>query len=424
LNAHYSHQSDSFPKATIPIARRGKMQLRIGIDISRTIGERTGVGTYADSLVRGLSKIDTENEYILYPYFWECFPPNFRQAHIPRQANFHLWIEDLPLKKIQRRWLTTDPDNAMGNVDVVHSTAFTSPPQTKSIHVVTIHDITFLTHPEYHSSANKEFCLKHTQCAVEKAAKIIVPSFSVKRDLLEHYPITEERVAVTYEAAAENYYPTMDQTEIQRVLAKYGVGTNYILFVGTIEPRKNLVTLIRAAENILKKGYPRYSLVIAGPSGWLNSEVYELIRSLGLQNYVLLLGHVDPEELRSLYSAATVFVYPSFYEGFGLPVLEAMACGTPVITSNTSSLPEVAGDAAIQIPPMECAQLEQAIAALISDQALRLRMRQQSLEQAARFSWQDTASRTLEIYRMVAGKGEIHALRCGRCSDTERGRRI
>jgi glycosyltransferase involved in cell wall biosynthesis len=287
-------------------------------------------------------------------------------------------------------------------MDVVHSPGFTSPPFKKTKLVVTVHDLTFLLYPRLHTDANRDFSLRETARAAGRAATIIVPSLATRRDLLRHYPISEERITVIPEAAAEDFYPVRKQNEVQRVLAKHDIFYNYILFVGTIEPRKNLVTLIRAAADLLKDGRPRCLLVIAGASGWLNSEVYKLVQSLGLQDCVRFVGYVAAEELRVLYSAARVFVYPSLYEGFGLPVLEAMACGTPVITSNTSSLPEVAGEAAILAPPTDVGELQQAMAAVLSNQPLRLRLRQQSLKQAARFSWQETARRTLGVYRRAA----------------------
>ena len=376
----------------------GRRRLRIGIDISRTIGEQTGVGSYAASLVRGLADTDADNEYFLYPYFWECFPPNFRRARVPERPNFHLWTEDLPLEEIHRRWMTEEADRVVGEVEVVHSTAFTAPLLKESALVVTIHDTTFLTHPEFHTQANREFCLRNTKRAAKLATMIIVPSLNTRRDLLRHYPTPEERVAVIPEAASEDFYPVRDQNAVRQVLAKHGISYNYLLFVGTIEPRKNLVTLLRATADLLKNGRPRYLLVVAGASGWLNSNVYQLVQSLGLQSYVRFLGYISREELRVLYSATRVFVYPSLYEGFGLPVLEAMACGAPVITSNTSSLPEVAGEAAVLVPPTDVGALKEAIAAVLSDQQLRLRLRQQSLKQAARFSWRETARRTLGIY--------------------------
>jgi glycosyltransferase involved in cell wall biosynthesis len=377
--------------------------MRIGIDISRTVEERTGVGCYAARLVKGLAEIDTENEYLLYPYFWECFPPQWRSARTPEKPNFQLWAEDLPLEEIYRRWTTGEADQVAGGVDVIHSTAFTAPALKRTKLVVTMHDLTFLTYPHLHTPANREFCLRVTERVVERAAMVIADSYSTKRDLLQHFAFPEERVTVIHLAAGEDFYPVQDQDMIRRVLAKYQIFHNYLLFVGTLEPRKNLLTFLRACTDILKSPNPSYLLVIAGASGWSNAEIYRETQSLGLQERVKFLGYIPDEDLLVLYSAARVFVYPSLYEGFGLPVLEAMTCGAPVITSNTSSLPEVAGEAAILVPPTDVGALKQAIEAVLSDQQLRLRLRQQSLKQAARFSWRETARRTLEIYQKVAG---------------------
>jgi glycosyltransferase involved in cell wall biosynthesis len=367
------------------------------------IGERTGVGSYAANLVRGLAEIDNENEYLLYPYFWECFPPQWRSVQVPQKPNFQLWGEDLPLEEIHRRWATEKTDEVTGGVNVLHSTAFTVPAFHKTKLVVTVHDLTFLTHPHLHTPANREFCLKQIERLAERAALVIADSYCTKKDLLQYLAIPEERVTVVHLAAGEDFHLVQHEETMRQVLAKYEIFHNYLLFVGSLEPRKNVLTLLRAAADILKSAKPPYLLVIAGASGWLNSEVFQEVQSLGLRERVKFLGYVPDVDLRALYSAARIFIYPSLYEGFGLPVLEAMACGAPVITANTSSLPEVAGEAALLVPPTDVGALKQAIEAVLSDQHLRLRLRQQSLKQAARFSWRESARRTLEVYKRVAG---------------------
>ena len=377
--------------------------MRIGIDISRTVEERTGVGHYVARLVKGLAEIDAENEYLLYPYFWECFPPQWRNAQTPGKPNFQLWGEDLPLEEIHRRWVTGEADEVTGGVNVLHSTAFTVPALKRTKLVVTVHDLTFLTHPHLHTPANREFCLKQIERLAERAAMVIADSYCTKKDLLQYLAFPEERVTVVHLAAGENFHPVQHEDTIRQVLEKHEIFHNYLLFVGTLEPRKNSLTLLRACADILQSSRPPYLLVIAGASGWANAEVYRETQSLGLRERVKFLGYVPDADLRVLYSAARVFIYPSLYEGFGLPVLEAMACGAPVITANTSSLPEVAGEAALLVPPTDVGALKQAIEAVLNDQQLRLRLRQQSLKQAARFSWRETARRTLEIYKKVAG---------------------
>jgi glycosyltransferase involved in cell wall biosynthesis len=182
-------------------------------------------------------------------------------------------------------------------------------------------------------------------------------------------------------------------------LARLNIYKNFILFVGSLEPRKNVRTLIKAYAEYLKVNPDQYTLVITGGRGWLNDDIYALVAELGLERHVRFLGYIQESDLRCLYSVAKVFVYPSLYEGFGLPPLEAMACGAPVITSHTSSLPEVVGDAAILIDPDNVEELFHAIRTVLLDDDLRLRMRKNSLERAKLFSWTRTAQQTLAVYR-------------------------
>jgi glycosyltransferase involved in cell wall biosynthesis len=376
--------------------------LRIGIDISRTIGESTGVGSYAASLVDALAEIDRANEYLLYPYFFECFPPEFRSARAPSHSNFRLWTQDASLDKVRRRWLAQTPDAAAGNVDVVHSTGYTSPVLGRSRLVVAVHDLSFVTHPQFHTEANRQFCLREVAKAATHAAMIIVPSQNTKRDLKQHYGVPDERIAVIPYAASPAFRPVTDPAAVRRVLQPRGIEGDYLLFVGSVEPRKNLAGLIRAAASWLQRDSARRHIVVAGPPGWLNSEVHQLVTARHLGAQVHFLGYVDREELRALYSGARAFVYPSFYEGFGFPVLEAMACGAPVITSTTPALQEIAAGAARLVAPEDEDDLRRAIDGVADSDTERARLRALGLDRAARYTWRETAERTLDVYRAVA----------------------
>lgn len=375
-------------------------RLTIGIDISRSINEATGVGVYASSLVKALAEVDPINEYVLYPYFWDCFPPNFRSAHAPKQPNFHVRSEDAPLAKIQQRWMSQPADAAAGNVDIVHSTGYTSPAFDRTKLVVAIHDLSFVTHPEFHTEANRAFCLREVERAAKHAAKIIVPSQNSKRDLQQYYKVPEDRIAVIPYASDPAFGPA-EPADVARALHKHGVGGEYLLFVGSVEPRKNLLGLIRAAETWLN-GRARRQVVVAGPQGWLNSDVHRFIEQHGLQAHVRFLGYVDRDDLRALYTGARAFVYPSFYEGFGFPVLEAMACGCPVITSNTPALEEIATGAAQLVTAGHDAELAQAIHEVADDEEKRGELRRLGLERASRYTWRETALKTLAVYRDLA----------------------
>jgi len=381
------------------VGRPFQGRLKIGIDISRSVGEATGVGIYASSLVNALAEIDPVNEYVLYPYFWECFPPEFRSAHAPARPNFRLRSENAPLAKIQQQWMSQPPDAAAGHVDIVHSTGYTSPALGKSRLVVSIHDLSFVTHPEFHTEANRAFCIREVARAAKYAAKIIVPSENSKRDLQVYYEVDDERIAVIPYAADPAFMPA-DPADVAGVLRKHTITGEYLLFVGSVEPRKNLAGLVRAADSWLREK-PGRQIVVAGPAGWLNSDVHRLITERGLEGQVHFLGYVDRDDLRALYSGARAFVYPSFYEGFGFPVLEAMACGCPVIASNAPALKEIAEMAAKLVTPGDDDQLARVIREVADDEAERAELVNLGLERASRYTWRETALKTLEVYRSL-----------------------
>lgn len=378
--------------------------MRIGIDISRTVGQMVGVGRYAQELVLALADIDKENEYLLYPQFWQCFqPPGTSFDWIPRQANFRIYSSWMP-RRMVFEWMhkTQWPqDYLLGSPDLVHSVAFTSPPLKKGKLVVTIPDMTFETHPQFHFDENIKFCREQSRLAARRADLIIAVSEQTKHDIIHILGIPAERIRVTYLAASSVYKPFKDQNEVREVLNKHGVNTPYILFVGAIEPRKNIAGLIRAYDSLDAGLKETFKLFIIGASGWHNVEVYNLVSELGLQEKVKFLGFVPDEDLVFFYNGASVFVYPSFYEGFGIPVVEAMACGAPVITSNTSSLPEVVGEAGIMIDPGDIQGIADAMSKVLTDSSLQEELQKKSLERAKQFSWRRCAAETLAAYKSI-----------------------
>ena len=387
----------------MPIAESSRsQQLRIGIDVSRTAREKTGVGYYISNLVEALARIDHYKQYILYPYFWHCFPLDYQNISIPDRANFQLHCDARPLEQIIRTWCASKPDRILGPIDVLHSPNMTAPRLKNAKLAVTIHDLSYLVHPEFHTRENLQFSKQQTAMTAKYAAKIIAVSYHTKRDLISYYSIPEERVDVIYEASRKAYYPERDVDFIQRSLMRLGIFKNFMLFVGSLEPRKNVRTLIKAYAEYLKADSDQYLLVITGGRGWRNEDIYALVTELGLERHVRFLGYVQESDLRCLYSVAKLFVYPTFYEGFGLPPLEAMACGAPVITSNTSSLPGVVGDAAILINPSNVEELLHAIRTVLLDDDLRLQLRRKSLERAKLFSWTRTAQETLAVYQQTS----------------------
>lgn len=296
-------------------------------------------------------------------------------------------------------------------MDVVHATAFSCPDVGPARLAVTIYDLTYHLFPELHLRSNIEFCERNMARAVAHGDVFLAISEQTRKDFVSRYGVDEERVRVVHLAAAPMFVPTADTEKTRRVLASHGIHESYVLFVGSAEPRKNIATLIKAFAALVADGRLRdHVLVLAGTPGWLNDELHGLPASLGVRERVKFLGYVDDEALPVLYSAAEVFVYPSLYEGFGLPVLEAMSCGAPVITSNVSSLPEVAGDAGVLVDPRDADALARAMATVLRDPGLIASMRVRSRARAQSFSLERMARDTVRAYESF---GDATARRAG-----------
>ena len=254
--------------------------------------------------------------------------------------------------------------------------------------------------PEYHTEANRQICLRGTLDAVRYADCIIAISNSGKKDLVKYLDADPDKVVVTHLAAKDIFSPR-GVDERTRALEKYGIPGDFIFTVGSFEPRKNIGTLVRAYMNLPEKVKGRYSLVIAGGKGWMNNDIEALIKSQDTAR-IRRIGYVDEKDLPALYSAAAVVVYPSYYEGFGLPILEAMSCGAPVITSNTSSMPEIGGGAALYFDPADVRQLSALLLELSENENLRTELSRKGIKRAGEFSWEKTARATLKIYEDLA----------------------
>ncbi len=383
------------------------MTMKIGIDISLSVGQPAGVGVYSSQLVQGLAQLDHVNEYTLFPFFYYIMHPDYKQLNIVSQYNFKNKFQHLSKVWIDYLWNTSDLDRSdiLGSLDILHSTTFCVPSNIKSKLVVTIHDISFETHPQFHVKTNIDHCRNGTLDAVRCADKIIAVSEHTKRDLILYFQCDAEKIAVIYHGSNTILKRTIDKDIFQPICQKYYIYKPYIFNVGTIEPRKNILSLIKAYAGLSPQLQAQYDLVIAGGRGWLDDSIFEFVKEKNLQEQIKFLGYVSDHELASLYSNAEVFVYPSFYEGFGFPILEAMACGAPVICSNTSSMPEVGGDAALYIDPTQKDQGVQNIQSYLEQllgQSKELEnLRTKSLKQAKNFSWKNCAQKTLELYQSI-----------------------
>ncbi|HSN76654.1 MAG TPA: glycosyltransferase family 1 protein [Anaerolineae bacterium] len=296
-----------------------------------------------------------------------------------------------------------------GSFDLLHVT-YNAPPLSPCPTVVTIHDISFEHYPQFFSLRDLLILKTLTPLSARRAAHILTVSQHAKQEIIDRYGLPPDKITVTYEAASEQFQPVTDPAVLQAVRVKYGIGDGpFVLALGNLQPRKNIARLVKAfAQVAATRQSPSYpvtqlpshpSLVIAGKAQWRESEVFQAVQQAGLEGRVVFPGYVDDADLPALYSAATVFVYPSLYEGFGLPPLEAMACGTPVISSNAASLPEVVGDAALLIDPTDTAALARALHDVLTQPALQADLRARGLRRAAMFSWERCATETLEAYQ-------------------------
>ena len=372
--------------------------MHIAID-AHSVGARlAGNESYASNLIEALAQIDSVNQYTLFVTRRQAID-RFRG----RWPNFSV-TQTLPHTPLVRIPLTLGVALRHKPVDVLH-VQFTAPPLAPCPLVVSIHDLSFEHLPETFKRRSRIQLRFTVRSSARRAARILSLSESGRQDIIETYGISPDLVTMIPLAAPAHFAPVTDERELQRVRHTYGIEGDYILSVGSIQPRKNLTRLVRAFSSLRleRTGVKLPRLVLVGKKGWLYDETLRLIEESGLGKDILLTGYVSEADLPALYSGAICFVYASYFEGFGLPPLEAMKCGTPVIVGNKTSLPEVVGDAGLLVNPFEESEIAAALALLLDNPDLRDRLRVKGLKRAGEFSWQDTARRTLEVYKQVAG---------------------
>lgn len=284
-------------------------------------------------------------------------------------------------------------------LDLLHAPGFVAPLAAPCPLVVTVYDLSFLRYPAYFRLPNRLYLRLFTGLSCRRARRVIAISHSTKRDVIERFGLAASQVAVVYPGSEPRFRP-LPQAQVQAFRAAHQLPDEFVLYLGTLEPRKNVAALVRAFARARRPGL---KLVMAGGQGWKTDEMHRALRETGLEGEVILPGYVPDEDKPLWYNAARLFVYPSEYEGFGLPVLEALGCGVPVITANASSLPEVAGEAACLVPPGDVEALAEAMNALLGNAAQRDELAGRGPQQAARFSWPAAAQRTAEVYRQAVG---------------------
>lgn len=376
--------------------------MRIGIE-GKVLNPRAGgIGRYAINLIRSLLELEgARGEGLELVLFTGPQTSPGSLATLDRE-----YVEcRLRLKSSLLRSLLSIPTAlARQPVDLFHGLDHVGIPllSNRTRCVVTIHDVLPLQLPELFPPRHRLVVGAALRWVVARAARIIVPSRAVRDSLAGFFPQAAARLAVIPEGCEERFAPCDDGGKRAVVPHRYGLPERYILFVGTLEPRKNLVNLVRAFERLRASGEREQRLVLAGGRGWRCRPVFRAIRELGLEESVIFPGFVDDADLPELYRGAELFVYPSLHEGFGLPILEAMGCGVPVICSGTSSMPEVAGDAALLVDPHDPQGIAEAMARLLRDAGLRSSLREKGLRRARGFTWQAAAQSTLDLYRATA----------------------
>ncbi len=375
--------------------------MRIGINAFFLEQPATGSGQYTRNLLRSLAEADSTTEYLLFSPGSNCRL---------RIADCGLRIADCRLVKLWFEQVTFPRLCQREGVDVAHVPYFAPPLRHSTPTVVTIHDLIPLILPAYRGPLLVRLYTHLVSAAARRADAIIADSEASKEDIVRLLGIPAERVQVIYLAVDRRFRPITDEAHLENVRRKYHLPADYVFYLGGFDQRKNLGTLLKAFKRLTFDLKPRTSdlqLVIAGHLPARDTPFFpdprRMVRELGLQGKVAFIGWVPEEDKPALYSMAKLFVFPSLYEGFGLPPLEAMACGTPVISSNVSSLPEVVGDAGLLVDPRDAAELADAMATILDDGRLRRGLGQRGLEQARRFSWEKTARETLKVYRRVGG---------------------
>jgi glycosyltransferase involved in cell wall biosynthesis len=379
--------------------------VRIGFDVSQTGANKAGCGYYADSLVRQLVEIDPNDEFVLYPTFgngaWDAtWPRSTIRLH---QPNVRLGLGHRMANDLDAFWRTPPPDleRQLGEPDVIHSNNYFCPSTIEHARIVyTLHDLAFLEHPEWSTEANRVTCFTGAFAASLEADHIVAVSEYTRQHFLATFPyFPPERVSVVYQASRfAPAPPDHDRPARLRRLRPDG----FWLAVATLEPRKNLERLVRAYCRVTSDLGSVPPLVLAGGRGWLYDRLERELAEPVRRGLVVRLGYVTDAELAWLYANCFAFAFPSLFEGFGLPVVEAMSLGAPVVVSNVTSLPEIVGDAGIQVDPWDEDALYIALRQLTTGDVDRRVLRQRSLARSREFSWRRAAEQVLEVYRALA----------------------
>ncbi len=369
--------------------------MKIGWNVSVLKKQLSGVGNYIEKILKQVKKLGLSNKIVL---FGSNNNYNYKSLNFENLILYNKIISKKKLLRVIWEQIFLPLKLRQLDVDILHCPAHVIPIFSKQKSILTIHDLAFKLFPKTFKWQNRIYLNFIVPLSIKRADKIIAVSNNTKNDIVKEYNVNPNKINVIYNGLDEKFKILKEDTVINKLKAKYELPQNFILYLGTLEPRKNLKNLIKAFDNLEESNK---KLVIAGGKGWLYKDIFSLVREKKLENDIIFTGYVDKEDIVPLYNAATLFVYPSLYEGFGLPPLEAMACGTPVITSNVSSLPEVVGDAAITVDPKNINELSEAISNVLSNEDLQNEIIQRGIERAKLFTWENAAIETVKVYEEV-----------------------
>ncbi|OGS03928.1 MAG: hypothetical protein A2204_03215 [Elusimicrobia bacterium RIFOXYA1_FULL_47_7] len=374
--------------------------MNIGINARYLQKRSTGIENYLKNIIAKLKDTDKSNSYTL-------FFGNDRQ--VPDYALGGNFTHDVPdmrtdsqLKRVLWEHFYLPKQLKKLKIDVFHEPSFISPFFKSCPTIITVYDLAYLFCPDCYTFRNRAYLGAMLSRSVSTSEYIIAISENTKSDILKHFRVPDNKVKVIYCGVNELFKKTNDTLKVDSIRKKYGITKDYILNVSLISPRKNLIALMQAFKNARQSGRIDAQLVIAGGKGWLYEKIIAYAKSSGFENDIIFTGYVTDDELLHLYNGARLFAFPSVYEGFGLPLLEAMACGCPVISSNTSSMPEVCGEAALYFNPKNLAEISEAIDRVINDVGLSNSLINKGLEQVKKFSWGKAAAQTLSLYEKSA----------------------
>lgn len=375
--------------------------MRVGLDGKEISLKADGIGRYAINLIRSMAKILVNEQWIEIVLF--AGPRTQIDFLVPDNILVSNRIRKIK-SSLVRSFLFFPIILPEEKIDVFHGLDHVSLPlfNKRGKLVITIHDIITFIFPEFFTWKHRKIINFMLPKMLARADKLIADSHSTKNDLSQFFKIDDKKITVIH-LGLEERFKIVSFQEIEKIREKYHIKDDYILFVGVLEPRKNIVSILGALSILKQTGKLRgRKLVVAGKTGWLFKEIFKKVQESKLEKDVIFTGFVNEEDLPALYSGALFSVFPSLYEGFGLPVLEAMGCGTPVITSKVSSLPEVVGDAAILVDPMNIEELAWRMEMLCESSDLREELGKKGLERSKLFSWEKTAQKTLEVYKELA----------------------